>query len=318
MESNTTQPVSEFAPGRSLMGAIDIGGIPRFGPQLSANLRLRQDVVSLSYDITQSRGRHFLKAGAIAEHYVSSEFNPTFSLGVYRFASLTTFLRNQPANFIGLTPEGDVNRRWPFMVYGAYLQDDIQVTSRVTANVGLRFEGSTMPRDEGGRDINMQDLLGAPVVGDLYDNPAPTFRRAWRGLGCARQRPHVGSRGLRALLQHQQPPEPYCHRDESAGNAARGHHESDVSGPPFERLTGISVRPIQYDVDLPRVHMWNASVQQEFLSDWVATVSYAGARGKHLWRNSDINVPRRRPLPTARSSTPRVCSVRIVPIQRSS
>jgi hypothetical protein len=32
-------------------------------------------------------------------------------------------------------------------------------------------------------------------------------------------------------------------------------------------------------------------VQQEFLGDWVATVGYAGARGKHLWRNSDINVP---------------------------
>jgi hypothetical protein len=32
-------------------------------------------------------------------------------------------------------------------------------------------------------------------------------------------------------------------------------------------------------------------VQQEFFTDWVATVSYAGARGKKLWRNSDINVP---------------------------
>jgi hypothetical protein len=61
--------------------------------------------------------------------------------------------------------------------------------------------------------------------------------------------------------------------------------------PPFERLTGISVRPIQYDIDLPRVHMWNLSAQQEFLGDWVATVSVAGARGTHLWRNSDINVP---------------------------
>ena len=31
--------------------------------------------------------------------------------------------------------------------------------------------------------------------------------------------------------------------------------------PPFERASGISVRPIQYDVEWPRVHIWNVNVQ---------------------------------------------------------
>ena len=35
--------------------------------------------------------------------------------------------------------------------------------------------------------------------------------------------------------------------------------------------------------------MWNASVQQSS-SVWVATLSYAGARGTHLRRNSDVTV----------------------------
>ena len=292
VEANTTQPVSEFAAGRSLMGAIDIGGIPRFGPQLSANLRLRQDVLSLKYDITQSRGRHFLKAGALAEHYVSSEFNPTFSLGVFRFANLAAFLRNTPASFIGLTPNGDVNRRWPFTIYGAYLQDDIQLTPRVTANIGLRFEGSTMPVDEGGRDINMPDLLGAPVVGQLYDNPAPTLSpRAgvvWDVRGDGRTSIRSGY-GLYYNTNNHQNLIVTVTNPPSTPRVVLTSPTFPV--PPFERLTGISVRPIQYDVQLPRVHMWNASVQQEFFTDWVATVSYAGARGTHLWRNSDVNVP---------------------------
>ena len=93
------------------MGAIDIGGLPRFGPQTSANVRLGQDVVQrASTTSTRSRGRHLVKAGALVEHYRDDEFNPTFSLGIFRFASLTTFLRNVPAQFIGLTPEGDINR----------------------------------------------------------------------------------------------------------------------------------------------------------------------------------------------------------------
>ena len=292
VEANTTQPVGVFAPGRDLMGAIDIGGIPRFGPQLSANLRLRQDVTSLQYDIAQTRGRHFVKAGALVERYVSSEFNPTFSLGVFRFASLTTFLRNQPATFIGLTPEGDVNRRWPFAIYGGYVQDDIQVTPHVTANVGLRLEGSTMPRDEGNRDINMRDLLGAPEVGQLYDNPGPSLSPrvgvVWDVLGNGRTSVRSGY-GLYYNTNNHQNLIVTVTNPPATPRVVIQNPTFPV--PPFERLTGISIRPIQYDVDLPRVHMWNVSVQQEFFGDWVATVGYAGARGQHLWRNSDVNVP---------------------------
>jgi hypothetical protein len=61
--------------------------------------------------------------------------------------------------------------------------------------------------------------------------------------------------------------------------------------PPFERAAGVSVRPIQHDIRYPRVHMWNANVQQEFRGGLVATIGYAGARGRYLWRNADVNVP---------------------------
>jgi hypothetical protein len=67
--------------------------------------------------------------------------------------------------------------------------------------------------------------------------------------------------------------------------------------PPFERASGISVRPIQSDIRYPRVHMWNVNLQQELWPGWVATVGYAGARGHHLWRSADVNVP----TPTTRA-----------------
>lgn len=291
-EANTTQPVSPFAPGRDRMGAIDIGGLPRFGTQLSANVRLNQDVYSLQYDITLSRGRHFLKAGALAEHYVSDEYNPTFSLGVFRFANLAGFLRNTPVQFIGLTPGGDVNRRWPFTVLGAYLQDDIQLTPRLTVNLGLRVEGSTMPKDEGGRDINMRDLLGAPVIGPLYDNPAPAFSPrvglVWNVGGDGRTSIRTGY-GLYFNTNNHQNLIVTVTNPPATPRVVIANPTFPV--PPFERATGISVRPIQYDIDLPRVHMWNANIQREFFTDWVVTLGYAGSRGRRLWRNTDVNVP---------------------------
>ena len=172
--SNTTQAVSPFVPGRPTMGAIDIGGLPRFGPQLSADVQLEQEVYSGQVDVTHARGRHLFKAGGLVERYSASEFNPTFSRGVFRFASLETFLANSPESFIGLTPEGDVNREWNWTLFGAYVQDDWSVGQHVTLNAGLRMEAATVPVDP--RDINMPDLLAPePTIGPLYENPGATF-----------------------------------------------------------------------------------------------------------------------------------------------
>lgn len=297
VESNTTQPVSPFVPGRPTMGAIDIGGIPRFGPQISADVQLDQDVYSGQYDLVHSRGRHLLKMGGLVEYYRTTEFNPTFSRGIYRFGSLNSFLAGNAAIFIGLTPEGDLNRAWDWALIGAYLQDDWQVASNVTVNAGLRFETATMPQDP--RDVNMPDLLAdAPTVGPLYEKPGPTFSprlgAAWDVFGNGRTSLR-GGYGLYYKLNNQQDLIVTITNPPFTPRVIIGGPSFPV--PPFERAGGISVRPIQYDIDYPRVHMWNVNLQQEFWTDWVVTVGYAGSRGRHLWRNSDVNVPAPTVLP---------------------
>ena len=91
VEANTSQPLPVFVPGRDSMGAIDIGGVPRFGPQSSANLRLRQDVVSGQYDVAQARGRHLLKAGALVEHYARRRAQPDVQPGDLPFRESLDF-----------------------------------------------------------------------------------------------------------------------------------------------------------------------------------------------------------------------------------
>jgi hypothetical protein len=293
VEANTSQPLSVFVPGREIMGAIDIGGIPRFGPQSSANLRLRQDVTSGQYDIAHVRGRHLLKGGALVERYADDEINPTFSLGIFRFANLSTFMRNVPAQFIGLTPQGDITRHWDWTLYGLYAQDDWSVTPNLTVNLGLRVEGTTMPVERENRDINMPDLLApAPTVGPLYDNPgaswSPRVGAAWniRGDGSVSLR---AGYGLYYNTNNQQNLIVTVTNPPVTPRVIIANPTFPV--PPFERGTGISVRPIQFDIEYPRVHMWNANVQHEFRSDWTVMIGVAGSRGRHLWRNSDLNVP---------------------------
>ena len=291
IEANTTQPVSEFVPGRGLMGAIDIGGLKRFGPQTSANLRLVQNVFSLQSDVTHTRGSHLLKAGLLAEHYQENMVNPTFSLGIYRFVNLSNFIRNVPANFIGLTPEAQFDRYWRFTLFGAYLQDDFQVTPYLTVNAGVRYETTTMPEDKYGRDSALPDLTSnTPTTGRLFDDPPHNFSPragfAWDvfGDGTTSMR---GGYGLYFNTNSHQ------NLIVTVTNPPATPRPVIVNptfpNPPFDRAGAISIRPMQWDIVSPRVQVFNLSLQREIWTGTTLTAGYAGSRGSHLWRSNDVN-----------------------------
>jgi hypothetical protein len=292
VEANVALP--PFVAGRPFVGDIDIGGIPRFGPQTSAGVTLRQDVYAGEYGVVHSRGAHLLKAGALVEHYRDRLFNPTFSLGIYTFSGLESFLRNRPLRFVGLTPEGDLNRFWPFTLFGAYVQDDFRVGSRLTVNAGLRYEYATLPRDSEGRDSTLLTLLDRePTLGQLYQNPttrnlSPRVGFAWDLAGDGRTALR-GGYGLYFNTNNQQnlivtiTNPPFTPRVIIANPT--------FPDPPFARGVGNSIRPVQFDLENPKVHVWNLGAEREVGWKTVVTVGYAGSRGVSLLRNGDVNVP---------------------------
>src|SRR5690606_34944812 len=59
----------------------------------------------------------------------------------------------------------------------------------------------------------------------------------------------------------------------------------------------ISIRPIRWDLKVPRVHVFNVNVQRELWDGTAVTVGYAGSRGRHLLRSADVNTARPVTLP---------------------
>ena len=291
VEANTSSPLAPFVPGRGLMGDIDVGGFQRFGPQISGGVQLTQNVFGFHQDLVHTKGRHLLKAGSLVEHYQMNLFNPTFGLGVYQFPSLRNFLQNSPSLFIGLTPDGELDRYWRSTLLAGYVQDEWQLHPRITVNGGLRVEWATEPEEKYGRDVTMLSLTDSePTIGRLYENPGANFSpragAAWDVTGDGRTSVRAGY-GLYFNTNNQQnlivtitnppfTPRPVIPRP-------------TFPNPPFDRAGAISIRPVQFDVQYPRVHVWNLSLQRELLSNTVLTVSYAGSRGRHLLRSSDVN-----------------------------
>jgi hypothetical protein len=67
--------------------------------------------------------------------------------------------------------------------------------------------------------------------------------------------------------------------------------------PPFARGVGNSIRPIEFHLKNPNVHIWNLNVERELPGGIVATAGYAGSRGVHLLRSGDVNLTTPQRLP---------------------
>ena len=294
VEANTSSKLPSFVPGRALAGSIDVGGIPRFGPQVSVDVSLVQNVFGFETNWSHVKGSHHLKFGMLAEKYQDNMVNPTFSLGIFAFAKLATFLQNQPLRFIGLGPTGQFDRYWRFGLFGFYLQDDFRIHPRLTMNLGLRYEFATVPHEIRQRDVtltNPEDTT--PTLGSLYNNPtlgnvAPRLGLAWDVFGDGSTAIRSGY-GLYYNTNNQQnlivtvTNPPFTPRLIIPGPT--------FPNPPFERGIGTSLRPIEPNLKTPSVHVWNLNLQRSIWKKSLLTVGYNGSRGLHLLRNTDINIP---------------------------
>ena len=303
VEANLATPLPPFVPGRGIVGDIDIGGMQRFGPQTSANLRLAQNVYSGQYDVTHTRGRHLFKAGGLVERYRNFMTNPTFSLGIYAFSNVRAFLENRPLRFVGLSAEGDIDRDWPWTLFGVYAQDSITLSRRLTLNAGLRYETTTMPVDTAGRDSALVNLAdSAPAVGRLYEGPgraniSPRAGLAWDVFGDG----STSVRGGYGLYYGTTVQQNLIVTVTNPPSTPRFVIPNPTfPAPPFERGIGNTIRPMQWDLESPRLHVWNVSAQRALPGDIIATLGYAGSRGTHLYRNTDVNIPAPSPGPNGR------------------
>jgi hypothetical protein len=282
-----------FIPGRATIGDIDIGGMQRFGPQSTANFRLAQNVFSFSEKLVHVRGKHVFNFGGLVERFQINMLNPTFSLGIYTFPDVSSFLRNVPSNFVGLTPEAQFDRYWRITTVGLYAQDNYKFNQRLSLNLGLRYEFETVPQDR--RDVFMRNLYtdSQLTLGPLYQNPSyknisPRVGFAWDVFGNEKTALRGGYGIYFNTNNHQNlivtvtnppaTPRPVL-------------PNPTFPNPPFNRPGVVpAIRPIEYDVKNPYLNVYNLNVQQQLPWDTVVTVGYAGARGIHLLRNTDFNI----------------------------
>ncbi|HEY6292615.1 MAG TPA: carboxypeptidase regulatory-like domain-containing protein [Terriglobia bacterium] len=301
-------------------------------------------------NITMERGKHEIKTGAEYEHYnayydgtFTSQFNfdqvptqdPLTSTGS-NINEVASYLLGLPSS--GLRNVGDTAAYFHQNTPGLYIQDNYKPTTKLTVNMGLRWEYNQWPFDKynhlGNYYVDQHMLAWAgpnPVTGQPANAPRslmnPDYRNWAPRVGFAYQlRPNTVLRGGFGYF--------YNGDYAWAGQGARGQWPYAISQsinsvntlqptlplatffPPYD-FPQPGTPPSEEHVQAlnnrtPYTRQWNLGIQQQLARNLMLEVNYVGNNAKNLGGFFNANDPPPGPLQICPDAGPTVCTTQAI------
>ena len=310
---------------------VNITDLNLFGPPNGSSPRGGDwDLYEWTDDLTYIHGSHNLQFGTDIQKNVFAVTNPTASRGFLQFQPFYTGLYGS-AGGIGLADyllgyplyalgdSGDSFQDLHWLQNDFYAQDDWRITSKLTANLGLRYTYSTAPADQ----LNHQSYFdfSCPCVvtaqsgkihnGILFSpttNFAPRVGLAWSARAKTVVRSGYGiyytqDEQAEDLFLRNNPP---FYGFQFITNFPIPSPISDffppASGPSAATFFLFTVDPHE---GTPYYQQWNLGVEQQISNSTKIEVTYVGEKGTHLPRRINANqaalgtdpIQERRPYP---------------------
>ena len=142
----------ELVPGFPT-GVVDMGGsgggaYSEFGSVNAAPTTFSlQNIYTLSDDVNWTRGKHAFKVGILLNRFNQGSQDTNSYNGQLQYNQLSDFFQDIPAVVEFAPTFANENRFFIYNTYGFYGQDDWRATSRLTVNLGLRYEFMNTPHE---------------------------------------------------------------------------------------------------------------------------------------------------------------------------
>lgn len=285
------------------------------GPYSLAPQGYIQNIYQLVDNVSYIRGKHTFKFGVEGRNYITESDSLPRARGEWDYATLNTLVND-------LVPDGGngalrgagtgtsaLNN--PAVYW--FAQDDWKLTPRLTLNLGLRYEWSGVPRDEGKQALNA--IANDPAVGLIFRKPTsdtnnfgPHVGFAWDPTGHGKWSIRGGGQiaydviptnfavnSLPPQLQTEQNPTLTCLQSGAPAWCTSG--PGGTEGPGFLAgggLLQVNVPPattidarkatqaLIVDMVDPKVMTWSLGVQHELFKDTSVEVRYVGTRSLEL------------------------------------
>jgi outer membrane receptor protein involved in Fe transport len=308
------------------------GQITTMGPDLASPNYHLQNYGSLSDDLFYTRGKHALKFGFLGNRINWVIGETVLDRGKVNFTTcgatasisggdpLICFLENEPSFELGAIQGGVERRHFNYYTFGFYGQDDWRATSKLTLNLGLRYEFTTTMREAHGLESALRNPTDttftndpimrnpslrnfSPRVGFAYD-PTGKGKTSIRGayglyydvatFGMSTFLEVVGDPPFRALQGQPLPSGPFTAWQPGFMRQSPGPFQPPFFNPgntnTFPGYAPVSPENVDdYNVSQPYLMQWNLTIDQQLPAGVGLTVSYVGTRGLHIWGQSESN-----------------------------
>jgi len=312
----------DFFPGRNEdASVIPCGACTSAGSDQFVSDRIAQNSFGAGDDVSWIHGAHTLTFGADIERVDSNVYAPFMYGGFYIFTGLQSFLEGTPllGYAVQNSPYTDIpNRYFREIDINPYINDSWKINSRLTLNLGVRYEYGT---DPSGTPLY---AIPSPPYGNGGFSPVshvfqtspnrknidPRIGLAWAPFGDQKTSIRAGF-GIFS--------DPIAPRTYASGyyfSPPFNYHELFPEQFPNPFLTAAPALPpqdeptlcaadniannVNYCVGLgdgvpynttqaPYQEQWNLNVQRSLGAGTVLTVGYIGSRGVHLILQRNVN-----------------------------
>ncbi len=280
-------------------------------------------------NVSWVRNRHTFKFGADIQQvtmfvYATNQGRPNFNFnGVYtQNPQARAGSGNAFADFLlGLANDATISTQQlntiRQRIFQAYAQDDWKVSSKLTLNIGLRYELPKPFIETSDRQANFileqgpfygQLLLASDrknsgldrsLVGTDYNNFAPRFGLAYRATPKTVVRGGFGvfygrDENLGILRRLPNNP-PFEVRTQFISNQLTPNIVLATGFPPNALDPNLSTIPevnsFPYDFRTPYVWQWNLNIEHELASRFLAQIGYTGSEAHKLYAVNNLNLP---------------------------
>ena len=316
-----------FGTAEPTQGEFAISGLSAIGlgaPGGSATggwVRFKTTNYQWQDDVIYNKGPHSAKLGFSWHRVDFGGDNPSRIAGQFSFSNIVDFMKNEPSRFRGnILEDSDGLRDFHMDIIAWYIQDDWQISPKLSANLGFRHEFYTVPNEVDGKFSNLKDPQNDStftINGQFPDGTCctddkwflnPSLKSFMPRIGFAYDPTGSGKTAIRlgaGLFYNHVSPGAFRRAGfRSAPHMKEQNFRSGVDGTfgPGDDPSAIflqvttqglgfeDMQPFAYDyLRNPHMYQWNLNIQQEVMPGAAVTIGYAGSRGMNLFHQTCVN-----------------------------